>query len=221
MLNQIKSIPDGTSATIQIHTESGEPLQLNCVFKEDVAPCFGVVVPPGRLVESIDQTKPCLMTVLLDEERPFVFTASIRKITSDRSLSLIASDEIDPTSLREYFRVSIALPIKVSAVIDAKPQADDNWSLVGETLDLSGSGSLVVFPGECRARTKVQIELDLGHPQQRVACQGHVVRIKRLRGGRWQTALHFDTISPRVRDAIITACFHEQRRRLRGCVKIS
>ncbi len=221
MLTQIKSIPDGTSATIQIHIESGQSLQLNCVFKEEIAPCFGVVVPPGRLVETIDTAKPCLMTILLDEERPLVFTASIRQITSDRSLSLVASDEIDPTSLRDYFRVSIALPVKISLVTDTNPQSDDSWSLSGETLDLSGSGSLAVFPSECRAKSKIQIELDLGHPQQRVACQGHVVRIKRLRGGRWQTALHFDTISPRVRDAIITACFHEQRRRLRGYVKIS
>lgn len=221
MESRIKSIADGTFATIQLYSGSGESLQLNCIFKEDIAPSFTVVVPPGRFPKVIDMARPCLLTILLEEERPLVFTAKICEITSDRSLNLIAFEEIDPTSLRDYFRVSLALPVTISSIEDDGSPAKANWSLTGETLDLSGSGSLAVFTSECRARTKIFIEIDLDSPPKHVFCHGHVVRTKRMRGGRWQTALHFDDIGQQVRDAIITNCLHEQRRRLRDYVKIA
>jgi hypothetical protein len=48
-----------------------------------------------------------------------------------------------------------------------------------------------------------------------------VTRTGRLRGGRWHIALHFDDITQKNKDAIITNCLWEQRRQLRENVQIS
>lgn len=219
LLSLVKSIKDSQSAKIQLHTTSGTQVHLDCVYKEAVAPNFFVVFPPGKIPETLDTTKHSIISIN-NVDGPIALTAKIIEAVNDRILELTAKETIDPTSLREFFRVDIRLPITISFESKSAEDASRNWSLSGQTIDLSGSGVMGIFPDDCRNKNRILIELSLDQPVKNVSCLGHVARVRRLRKGRWQIALHFDDISQITRDAIITNCLQEQRRQLRENIQI-
>ena len=214
----IKSLQDGQPASVQLSTTAGHGVAFSCLYKEANAPHFFVVTPPKTIPEDVDRSAPCIVSLQDDQGATFAITARIVDITSERSLELMATKAIDPISLREYFRVDLRTAITVSyETLD--PKSPRNWSIKGQTLDISGSGVLGLFGQEPKNANELFIDIHLTHPEKLIHCVGHVVRTNRLRGGRWQVALHFDNISQRDRDAIITNCLWEQRRQLRERVK--
>lgn len=218
LIQLVKSFRDSQAAKIKLQTTSGQEVHLDCIYKESVAPNFFVVFPPDKIPDTIDLKKACAISLHDGNGEPVALTARIAEIPNDRSIELTAATTIDPASLREYFRVVLRTAITVSYQA-AKASESRNWSISGQTLDISGSGVLGVFPQEARNKHNVFIELSLTHPQKRILCTGHVVRTHRLRGDRWHMALHFDNITTKNRDAIITNCLWEQRRQLRENVQ--
>lgn len=214
LTNLIKSLKDSQSAKIKLQLLSGQLVHLDCIYKESVAPNFFVVFPPGVIPESLDTKKVCSISLLDDAGMSVALTAKISTVTSDRSIELTAASTIDPASLREYFRVDLRTTITISY-----QAADGNearsWAISGQTIDISACGVLGLFPEEARNKHNVFIEIHLTHPEKKILCVGHVVRTNRLRGGRWQIALHYDNITNKNRDAITTNCLWEQRRQLR------
>ncbi|RPH38819.1 MAG: PilZ domain-containing protein [Desulfobulbaceae bacterium] len=156
-----------------------------------------------------------------EDTAPLSLNAKIEEIIGDRTLELTAKSSIDPTSLREFFRVAIHVPV----VISFEPESDDDlerkWSLSGETLDISGSGLLALFSEDCQDRQRIKIAIELSSPQASVVCVGHVVYTRRVRKGRWHIALHFDDIASKHRDIIISNCLYEQRRQLKETLQTS
>lgn len=210
----VKSLHDSQSAKIRMQNQAGQSIQFDCVYKESLAPNFYVFFPPGIIPDDLDIKQPCLVSLLDETGAPLALTARILEIASDRSIELTATKTIDPISLREYFRVDLRTTVTISHESQGE-SSSRNWSLKGQTLDISGSGVLGLFTDEPKTRHNLFIDINLTHPEKRIQCIGHIVRTIRLRGGRWQVALHFDTITSKDRDAVITNCLYEQRRQLR------
>lgn len=214
LTNLIKALKDSQSAKIKLQLLSGQVVHLDCIYKESVAPNFFVVFPPGVIPKSLDTKKVCSVSVNDHAGVPVALTAKIVEVTSDRSIELTAATTIDPTSLREYFRVDLRTAITISYQAPDGKEAR-NWSISGQTIDISACGVLGLFPDEARNKHNIFIEISLTYPEKTIFCIGHVVRTNRLRGGRWQIALHYDNITTKNRDAITTNCLWEQRRQLR------
>lgn len=219
ILSLVKSIPDGQAATITLTDNSGQRRLYECVFKESIAPSFFLVFPLDALPQEIDQTKQCPLVSRDRSDRSVSFLAEIEARNKPHILELIARKSVRPEDLREYFRIDIRTFIAVRYYSGESDEKQLEWELDGETVDLSQSGVLAIFPEECRNDHSIEIELMLLSPAQTVLCSGHVVRSKRIRKDRWLTSFHFDVISPNVRDAIAMNCFSEQRRQLRDKVQ--
>ena len=202
---------------------SGETLHFDCIYKEGVAPRFFLVFPPKKLPAEVDIAQLCSISIRNHDEdtAPLSLNAKIEEVIGERTLELTAKSSIDPTSLREFFRVGIHAPVTISFEPESKEDLSRHWSLAGETLDISGSGILALFDEECQDRQRIKIAIELSSPQASFSCLGHVVYTRRVRKGRWHIALHFDEISPKNRDIIISNCLHEQRRQLKKTLQPS
>ncbi|MDR3630229.1 MAG: PilZ domain-containing protein [Desulfocapsaceae bacterium] len=212
----ISSIPDSQSARISITNTTGELLHLDCTYREGTAPGLILVFPPMGLPRNIEMSSSCLISIKARNEdtSPLVFNARIEKIIGDSTLELTAMSLMDPTKLRQYFRVAISAPVTISFEKENGEAAAGQYSLAGETLDLSGSGVLALFGEECQEKQRIKIDLNLPSPQAVISCMGHVVHARRVRRGRYHIALHFDDINNKQRDIILSNCLQEQRKQL-------
>lgn len=210
----ISRIPDSQLAEIDIFTSTGQSFRLNCIYKESDSPEFFLVFPPKKLPEGIDIEKLCPISIKFDQ-KALTLAAKITSRTNDRTLELTAKDTVKPESLREYFRVDTKVTIVANYNSESVDQKSKSWTLEGQTLDISGSGLLSIFPEEPQTNHKISLEICLNNGKDIVSCEGHIIRTKRLRKGRYQVAFHFDTMKPKGRDAIISFCLQEQRNRLR------
>ncbi len=214
--NILQSIPDKQSARINLSTKKGESLYLDCNYRKGVAPSFTLVFLDKDLPKEIDVSRQCSITIN-DRDRdgiPLVLKANIDVVSDNHTMDLTAQDVVDPTKLRQYFRVPISVPVTVSFAKESNGEILRQWSLAGETLDLSGSGLLALFEDECPDLHGIIITMELFSPKASITCVGHVVQTRRVRRKRWQIALHFDDITNKQRDIIISNCFYEQRKQL-------
>ncbi len=216
--NIIKKLEDKQSARVKITVKGGTQHNFPCIYREDTPPHFYLVFQPNVLPGDIDLKS--FHPVSVDKQSSSVtFTAKIITLKGDRTLYLSAKDTVDPASLREYFRINTATDITVSHTSSRDNSNIKNWSISGDTQDISGSGVLALFLNEPQSRDHLIIELFLPDKKMTVNAVGHVVRKKRLRNRKWQVALHFDSISTKHRDAIITFLLSVQRKQLRENVQ--
>jgi hypothetical protein len=210
------SIADKEPARISLSTMAGETLHLDCIYRAGTNPGFFLVFPLKNIPNEIDISKQCSISVHSTNEdaAPLLLNAKIEEIIGKSTLELTAQKSIDPTTLRQFFRVAIYAPVTISYEPKSNPDPSQTWSLAGETLDISGSGFLALFREECRNRQNITITLELPSPQASISCTGHVVFTRRIRKEKWHIALHFDDISSKHRDIILSNCLHEQRRQL-------
>ncbi|MBE0583937.1 MAG: PilZ domain-containing protein, partial [Desulfofustis sp.] len=213
----VRSIKDSELAKVRITGSDGEMIHLDCIFKESDPPLFFLVFAPQAMPKDLEVGQKCSVAITRSgtADEPVTLSAAVESFKGDRSLEMRALDTIDPVSLREYFRVMVSSPI----VASFEPTSDDSrqrpWQYNGMTVDLSGTGVLAVFPVEFENKHNIFLDITLPDSDKRVDCIAHVVRTRKLRKSRYQIALHFDTISRKHRDCIITACLQEQRRQLR------
>jgi c-di-GMP-binding flagellar brake protein YcgR len=121
--------------------------------------------------------------------------------------------------LRKYFRVNTTTEITASYKSSSQAASQSSWSIDGHTMDLSASGVLCLFSDEPKHNEHIILEIYLPHKNLTVNAVSHVVHKKRLRNRRWLVAFHFDTVSAKHRDAIITYLLSEQRKQLRENVQ--
>lgn len=213
LVDIIKRVQDSQPAEINLPLSDGGNVQLNCIYKESVSPHFFLVFPPKQIPINIDATKSCLV-VVKDGDKPVTFKAGLEAVKGDRILELFAQKTIDPISLRTFYRADLRTTISASYEPGPEERAKA-WNISGETLDLSGGGTLAIFPAEFRNKQRILIHINLPHTDTEIHCTAHVVRAIKLRKERWQIALQFDNISPKERDIIVSCCLKEQRRQLR------
>jgi c-di-GMP-binding flagellar brake protein YcgR len=196
---------------------TSEKKRLSCVYQAETPPVFLLLYVPGTLpLDEIDMNRKA--TVLLDiKGQNISLAADIQDKVNKQALRLIARDVISHEQMRHYFRVDINAPLVARPAL----RRDQEWSLSGETVDVSGSGLLAVFTEPIVEDEPVQVELILpignGEPIKAVA---HVVRSREIGENQYQVALHFDTIDADDRDRIMACCFEIQRKHLRLKVQI-
>jgi len=210
----IKKLADSESAEIDLTTKDKQVIRLNCVYKVSDAPNFFLVFPPKTLPSNIDTDQYCPISIK-NGKSSLTLTARILKISGDRTIELSAKNSINSESLREYFRVDTRVAINAHFEPESPDGKIQSWELEGQTLDLSASGLLAILPEEPPTKHQIAIKIHLKSIEKNVQCLGHVVRSKRLRKGRYQVAFHFDSISQKHRDTIISFCLQEQRNNLR------
>ena len=215
LLHLVKSIPDGQPASITITDSTGARSHLQGVYKESQAPYFFVLFAPGQLPDALDTTRPCPFASQDRNDTDVAFISEIVEKTSGRALELVAKKTVRAEDLRQFFRVTLRTIITIRFFPENPDSNQQEWQLVGETVDISQSGTLVILPEECRNTTGLDFEITLTNPSKKVFCTGRVIRSKRLKKDRWLTSFHFDEISSSDRDAIAQNCFSEQRRQLR------
>lgn len=220
IIDTIRRISDSEMAEIDLSTKNGQIVRLNCIFKESEAPSFFLVFPPKTLPEDIETSKSCPVAIK-SKNVAVTITAKIEAISGDRTLELHAQKQVNPESLREYFRVDSKVPIIADYHQESLDGKSQSWTLEGKTLDISGSGILTILPEEPLNKHKIELRLSLNSGHDVVSCTGHIIRTKRLRRGRYQVAFHFDCVKPKNRDAIISFCLQEQRNQLRDKVQTS
>ncbi len=218
IIDIVKALPDSQTAGIDILTADGLEMRLRCVFKESTSPLFFLVFPPKMLPDALETGSICPVSIKV-EKTTLTLNAEIISINGDRTLELKAKKSIDPTSLREFFRVDSRLPITATYNPGPNEDKDHYWSMEGETLDVSGSGVLAIFPEPPENKHRVELSIKLNHTRKVIESTAHVIRTRRLRKGRFQVALHFDFVSPKHRDLIISNCLQEQRQQLRDKIQ--
>jgi hypothetical protein len=210
----VRAIKDSALAKLRITAANGEILHIDCIYKESESPSFFLVFAPHAFPKDAEVKQKCSVAISSGED-PITLTAVVESFKGDRSLEMRAVDTIDPVSLREYFRVTVSTPIHASFQPTEEDTRQRPWQAHGTTIDLSGTGVLAVFPIEFENKNNIFLDITMPDSSQRVSCVGRVVRVKKLRKARYQIALHFEHISRKNRDIIITACLQEQRRQLR------
>lgn len=216
----VNELNDSATATVDIPLKEGDPQRLDCVLKKTESPSFKLIFLPNALdFDNLVYGKNCHL-VVKHGDGSVNLNVQLDKADGDRTLHCTALASIKPESLREYFRVMINAPIRARYEPGPRETKNVPWELSGQTIDLSGSGVLALFPGKPASSSRIQLELDLPGQEAPIICQSSVVRTYRMRKKRYQVAFYFEEIDGKARDLIISCCLKEQRRQLRDKVRV-
>ena len=216
-------IPEGKAVRIALPVIGGmEKKRVHCVYQKENPPEFSLLFNPGVLpTDEIDMNRKA--AVLLDiSGRSISLATDIKQIVNRQTLKLVALEVINHEQLRDYFRVDVSTPLVARpALPENSLDTEEEWSLSGETIDVSGSGLLALFPTPLDQDKPVRVDLVLptgdAQPLQTIA---HVVRSRKITDDQYQVALHFDHIRSEDRDRIMACCFEIQRKHLRLKVQV-
>ena len=201
----------------------GEKERLHCFYGKAEPPAFTLFFPPGTLsVDQIDTSRTCLVVMDFADQTVSV-SADISKVIDEQTLELNAQESVVHSQSRNYFRVDANTRVSATAVAAAEETAEErgNWNLLGDTIDLSGSGLLCSFSEPVEKGKKVRIELTLPiHGMEVISALGHVVRCRKIEESFYHVALHFDSIDSDSQDKIMACCFELQRINLRMRVQV-
>lgn len=213
----IQSIKDSLPAKISLVLNDRTSVDLKCIYKESASPLFLLVFAPKVIPENIDYNQTCSISIT-DSEPPVTLSAMIRQQRDDRTLELVGQKTIDPATMREYFRVDMR--IVVSTSYEPGPnEITPSWALHGQTIDVSASGLLAIFPGALPNLNHIRVTFETPHNNKTIHCMACVIRQQRLRKQKWKVSLHFESIEHKDRDHIISSCLKEQRKQLKEKVQ--
>lgn len=196
--------------------------RLRCFYSKEEPPGFTLTFPDGTLaVDQVDTSRICM--VMFDFiNQTISVTAAIRGIREPSTLELVAKETVTHTHARNYFRVDASTRVAASSVMpEEMAREGESWRLLGDTIDLSGSGLLCSFSEPLEKDVKVKIELTLPtRDMEIIMAFGHVVRCRKIEDHLYHIALHFDLIDSESQDKIMACCFELQRRYLRMRVRL-
>jgi hypothetical protein len=217
------NIKEGTAVKVSVPLKGvAEKVRVPCFFGTAAPPEFTLHFPPEAVdFEQIDTQRDCMVMVDSAEETLSI-AAAIAALQPPSVLNLIAREEVTHTQTRSYFRVDATTRVAASSLIPKEMAREGEcWRLLGDTIDLSGSGLLCAFSEPLEQGTKVRIELTLpSSGMDMIKAFGHVVRCKKIEEGLYHAALHFDMIDAESQDKIMACCFELQRRYLRMRVQL-
>ncbi|MGD9949435.1 MAG: PilZ domain-containing protein [Desulfobulbus sp.] len=208
-------ISDHAPTVADIPTKNGENYRCKAVLLKKNAAAIELVFPPNSWEENnLPLGANCNLTI--DQQGQAVnLIARLDEVTGDRRLQFTAMEPVSPDVLREYFRVLVNMPIEASYIAGLREVNAKTWKMIGTTIDLSGSGVLAVFAEKPSTLHNIQLVMTMPGDEPSIVCLADVIRTYRLRKNRYQVAFHFEVISSKTRDQIISCCFQEQRRQLR------
>ena len=172
-------------------------------------------------IDQVDSSKPCM--IMIDYvDQTLSISAEITEVIDPQTLQLAVLKAVNHTQSRHYFRVDASTRVCASSVIpESLAHEGENWRLLGDTVDLSGSGVLCSFSRPIDIGKKVKIELSLpAGTMDIITAIGHVVRCHKIENELYHVGLHFDSIDSESQDKIMACCFEIQRRHLRMRVEV-
>ncbi len=220
LVDQLESIASRQTCVVTIHDKQGKKHLCKGFYVPKQGLDFALDFAHGVLPQAINNKQYCAFTTTPDSGVKAIACAAKITDKTDRTIGFMAVEPTDPTSLRQYFRVNLRIPVSVCHRPDLEGKKGNLfWRLSGQTVDVSRTGLLTILERECPHLSPIHISFELADPAFLVQCVGHVIRIKRLTKSRWLTSFHFDNITPKLADAITTNCMREQRKQINTNVK--
>ncbi len=223
-METLQKIPEGKPVRVFLPIiDSKERFRANCVFCYTKDLKFKLSFKPGILPEeSVAVGKSAIINVDLGGPT-LSLEAKVVSVLSSQQLEMMAETTVTHEQMREFFRVDATTKVISSAfkstVIGDKEQED--WEISGETIDISGSGILAVFPEKLPQAEQLNLQITLPDEiAEPITILAHQVRSCPLSDGRWETAFHFIEIGSEERDRIVGYCFTIQRQLLRLKVRV-
>lgn len=217
------SIPDRKPVRLFLPTIGADDRTLiQCVFQKSKTNRFNLLFKPNTLpVQQIDKDTTCLINLDIAGQSVSI-ESNIVNVVNDQTLEMIPQKAISHEQMREYFRVDCAIPIILKSTIpEGFGEPEDEWKIMGITVDLSGSGLRASFKTAPPENTQVRIELALPSANPTIiSAIASPVRITQLTDKLWDAAYHIDDIDDDDRDKIIGCCLVAQRRMLRLKVQV-
>lgn len=215
----LSAIHDNAPTIVDLPGNNEENFRCKALLIKKEPPVLELVFPPDAWeADALKIGADCNLAI--DQSGQTInLIARLDAIVGDRRLHFTAREPVSPESLRDYFRVAINTPIEASYIAGPKETKTSTWKMIGTTIDLSGSGVLAVFAGKPPSEHRIQLIITVPEEEAPIVCLANVVRAYRIRKNRYQVAFHFDMMSTKSRDQIISCCFQEQRRQLRENVQ--
>jgi hypothetical protein len=202
--------------------DSDDRVLLQCVLKKENSHHFILLFKPGTLpVDTIDKDTTCLVS-LDDGGQSVSIECTLSRIINNQSLEMIPLKIITHEQMRDFFRVDCTVPIILKSIVPEEfGSSEDNWKILGTTVDLSGSGLRASFTTVPPENTQVRLELALPTTETTIVkTLASPVRISQLTEKLWDVAYQFDEIKDDDQDTIIGCCLVAQRRLLRLKVQV-
>jgi len=221
--NILETISNGKAVRIFLPLlDRKERVRAHCVCRDINPPKFSLIFKPGLLpLDDIDTRQPCIVSI--DMGGPTLsLEAMIQEIVNPQTLQMILQKSISHKQMREFFRIdAVTRVISSSFHTQFVNQNSEPWSMQGETIDLSGSGILAIFPKPPPSEKQVQLEIYIPSAEpEMIKVIAHQVRVQQQNDGRYEVAYHFDDIAVEDRDKIIGCCLVLQRKLLRLKVQV-
>ena len=195
---------------------------IQCVLKKTRTDHFLLLFKTGSLpVSKIDKEPSCLINLDLGGQSVSM-ESKIIQVINNQTLEMVPQKTITHEQMREYFRVDCTTPVILKSIVPEEfGVPEDNWNILGTTVDLSGSGLRASFTTAPPENTQVRLELALPTTETTIVKMiASPVRISKLTEKLWDAAYQFDAIEDEDQDAIIGCCMLAQRRLLRLKVKV-
>ncbi len=219
-INEIlEKLNDNAPTVVDIPGKREENFRCKALFIKKESPALELVFPPHSWeADNLEIGSDCNLAV---EHNGLTVNliARLDAVVRERRLSFTAREPVSPEALRDYFRVSINTAIEASYIAGPKETKTRTWKMIGTTLDLSGSGVLAIFAEKPPSNHRIQLVITISGEENPIVCLANVIRSYRIRKNRFQVAFHFENISTKTRDVIISCCLQEQRRQLRENVQ--
>jgi hypothetical protein len=222
--NFIKNIPNAKPVRIFLPLRATDKRhRAQCIFQKTTAPHFNLLFEPGALmVSDLDTASPCIINFDMAGQSVSL-EAMIEQVENDQTLKMIACKAITHEQMREYFRVDYSTPVMIrSHLPEGFGAPEDHWKLAGTTIDISGSGLLVIFQERPPADKLVRIHLPLHDDQTDsfITFLARPVRISEVEENSYVVAYHYEVINDEDRDRIVGQCLITQRRLLRLKIQV-
>ena len=216
----LNKLSDNAPAVVDIPSSKEEALRCKALLIKKESPLVELLFPPNSWqADDLKIGSHCNL-VIEHKGLPVNLIARLDSIIGDRRLHLTAREPVSPEALRDFFRVSINIAIEASYIAGPKELKVQTWKMVGTTIDLSGSGVLALFAIKPPSNNRIQLVMTLPESETPIVCLASVVRAYRVRKNHYQVAFHFENISTRTRDQVVSFCLLEERRQLRENVRV-
>ena len=217
----LNKLNDKSPVVVDIPSNKVEALRCKALLIKKESPLLELLFPPDSW-QADDLKIGANCNLVIDHKETTVnLIARLDNISGDRRLHFTAKEPVSPATLRDYFRVSMNLPIEASYIAGPKEVNTQNWKMAGTTIDMSGSGLLALFTNKPASNIHIQLIITVPDEEEPIVCLANVIRSYRLRQNRYQVAFHFENVTAKTRDQIVSFCLQEERRQLRENVRIA
>jgi hypothetical protein len=219
----LKDIPDGKPVRVFLPLKNSTArYRIQGIYQKSSPPVFSLLFKAGSLpVDDINTRETCIVNIDMGGPSRSL-EANITAITNGQHMVLTAVNSMSHEQMREFFRVDAVTSVIGRAFpSQAKANTLQNWTLQGETIDISGSGILASFPEKPPKDEFIRLEIALPTAEpETISVLARPIRAVQTGDKRWDVAYQFEEITTEDRDKIIGCCLEIQRKLLRLKVQV-